>query len=235
MLSNPEVLRESMRLAANPVRRPIEPCHINMPPGVVTAYVDAHPSSPSPLPCEHDWPLAVQALMREHMRNTDRAVSNIESHPEGFNALRRMYENIEVRSSRREVAQTKHYHLLICDSSGRHPCCSYLVGAVWRWGAKLLLSQAALIAGAPPQCCSSGDNTHSRRRGCQSLRLSVWQPGWLRDGCRATHVGCSQRSSHISISSAQHKSAAQPLGAPGCIWPPCSKCALRAMLVAVIS
>ncbi|CAK0751892.1 hypothetical protein CVIRNUC_002103 [Coccomyxa viridis] len=53
MLSNPEVLRESMRLAANP------------------------------------------ALMREHMRNTDRAVSNIESHPEGFNALRRMYENIE--------------------------------------------------------------------------------------------------------------------------------------------
>ena len=102
MLSNPEVLRESMRLAANPVRRPIEPCHINMPPGVVTAYVDAHPSSPSPFHCKHDWPLAVQALMREHMRNTDRAVSNIESHPEGFNALRRMYENIEVRSSCRK-------------------------------------------------------------------------------------------------------------------------------------
>ena len=40
--------------------------------------------------------------MREHMRNTDRAVSNIESHPEGFNALRRMYENIEVRSSCRK-------------------------------------------------------------------------------------------------------------------------------------
>ncbi|CAL5227682.1 g10690 [Coccomyxa viridis] len=35
------------------------------------------------------------ALMREHMRNTDRAVSNIESHPEGFNALRRMYENVQ--------------------------------------------------------------------------------------------------------------------------------------------
>ena len=41
----------------------------------------------------------VQALMREHMRNTDRAVSNIESHPEGFNALRRMYENVQVRGS----------------------------------------------------------------------------------------------------------------------------------------
>lgn len=38
----------------------------------------------------------MQALMREQMRNTDRAVSNIESHPEGFNALRRMYENIQV-------------------------------------------------------------------------------------------------------------------------------------------
>ena len=37
--------------------------------------------------------------MREHMRNTDRAVSNIESHPEGFNALRRMYENVQVRMS----------------------------------------------------------------------------------------------------------------------------------------
>ena len=38
----------------------------------------------------------LQALMREQMRNTDRAFSNIESHPEGFNALRRMYENVQV-------------------------------------------------------------------------------------------------------------------------------------------
>lgn len=34
--------------------------------------------------------------MREQMRNTDRAFNNIESHPEGFNALRRMYENVQV-------------------------------------------------------------------------------------------------------------------------------------------
>ncbi|SPQ93869.1 Ubiquilin [Plasmodiophora brassicae] len=34
-------------------------------------------------------------LMREMMRNTDRAMTNIEAHPEGFNALRRMYENIQ--------------------------------------------------------------------------------------------------------------------------------------------
>lgn len=43
--------------------------------------------------------ILMQALMREHMRNTDRAVSNIESHPEGFNALRRMYENVQVQMS----------------------------------------------------------------------------------------------------------------------------------------
>ncbi|KAK9800360.1 hypothetical protein WJX73_010174 [Symbiochloris irregularis] len=35
------------------------------------------------------------SLMREQMRNADRAMSNIESHPEGFNMLRRMYENIQ--------------------------------------------------------------------------------------------------------------------------------------------
>lgn len=34
-------------------------------------------------------------LMREMMRNSDRAMSNIEASPEGFNMLRRMYENVE--------------------------------------------------------------------------------------------------------------------------------------------
>lgn len=33
--------------------------------------------------------------MREQMRNQDRTMANIESHPEGFNALRRMYENLQ--------------------------------------------------------------------------------------------------------------------------------------------
>ena len=37
----------------------------------------------------------MQALMREQMRNQDRTMANIESHPEGFNALRRMYENFQ--------------------------------------------------------------------------------------------------------------------------------------------
>jgi hypothetical protein len=34
-------------------------------------------------------------LMREQMRTTDRALSNIESHPEGFNMLRRMYTDVQ--------------------------------------------------------------------------------------------------------------------------------------------
>ena len=34
--------------------------------------------------------------MREQMRSNDRALSNIESHPEGYNHLRRMYENVQV-------------------------------------------------------------------------------------------------------------------------------------------
>eukprot|EP01026_Neomeris_dumetosa_P007652 TRINITY_DN12375_c0_g4_i1.p1 TRINITY_DN12375_c0_g4~~TRINITY_DN12375_c0_g4_i1.p1 ORF type:complete len:449 (-),score=57.37 TRINITY_DN12375_c0_g4_i1:275-1621(-) len=35
------------------------------------------------------------SLMQEHMRAQDRAISNIESFPEGFNALRRLYENVQ--------------------------------------------------------------------------------------------------------------------------------------------
>ncbi len=34
-------------------------------------------------------------LMREMMRNTDHAMSNIEASPEGFNVLRRMYETVQ--------------------------------------------------------------------------------------------------------------------------------------------
>merc|ERR1719171_1876348 len=35
------------------------------------------------------------SLMREQMRTTDRAMSNLETMPGGFNALRRMYENFQ--------------------------------------------------------------------------------------------------------------------------------------------
>lgn len=35
-------------------------------------------------------------LMQEHLRNADRAMSNLESIPGGFNALRQIYENVQV-------------------------------------------------------------------------------------------------------------------------------------------
>ncbi len=38
-------------------------------------------------------------LMQEMIRNSDRAMSNIEAHPEGFNYLRRMYQNVQVTNS----------------------------------------------------------------------------------------------------------------------------------------
>ena len=34
--------------------------------------------------------------MREAMRHQDMAISQLENHPEGFNALRRMYEDVQV-------------------------------------------------------------------------------------------------------------------------------------------
>eukprot|EP00882_Tetradesmus_deserticola_P034827 GHRQ01040114.1.p2 GENE.GHRQ01040114.1~~GHRQ01040114.1.p2 ORF type:complete len:100 (-),score=29.86 GHRQ01040114.1:39-338(-) len=37
-----------------------------------------------------------QNLMREYMHNNDRALSNIEALPGGFNALRQLYENVQV-------------------------------------------------------------------------------------------------------------------------------------------
>jgi hypothetical protein len=40
--------------------------------------------------------VCVQNLMREYMRNNDRALSNIEALPGGFNALRQLYENVQV-------------------------------------------------------------------------------------------------------------------------------------------
>ena len=41
-------------------------------------------------------PLLHQALMREQVRNMDRAMSNIESMPGGFNALRQFHSTMQV-------------------------------------------------------------------------------------------------------------------------------------------
>ncbi|CRH00191.1 ubiquitin-like protein, putative [Plasmodium relictum] len=58
------------------------------------------------------------SLMKELMRNTDRAISNIEAIPGGFNTLRRMYHNIQEpmysssdRSNEKKMNKVKHYDL----------------------------------------------------------------------------------------------------------------------------
>ncbi len=37
------------------------------------------------------------ALMQQQMRQNDQAMSNIQSTPEGFNALRSLYQNVQAR------------------------------------------------------------------------------------------------------------------------------------------
>lgn len=49
------------------------------------------------------------AMMQEMMRNQDRALSNLESIPGGYNALRRMYTDIQepmFSAAREQVART---------------------------------------------------------------------------------------------------------------------------------
>ena len=151
-------------------------------PGSVAACMNACSLSLSAVPWKHDRPLAVQALMREHMRNTDRAVSNIESHPEGFNALRRMYENIEVRSRCRKHCA----NINLLPSHARDYCkaphCSCMGSAVWRWRASHNLKRE-------PPCRSPFEMRPLRRQHPQPqaglptplpLCLATWAaPRWL--------------------------------------------------------
>ncbi|KAK9052087.1 hypothetical protein SSX86_028715 [Deinandra increscens subsp. villosa] len=83
MLNNPEIMRGM--LMSNPQMREIidrnpELAHILNDPAILRQTLEAARNP---------------ELMREMMRNTDRAMSNIESSPEGFNMLRRMYENVQ--------------------------------------------------------------------------------------------------------------------------------------------
>ncbi|XP_029127087.1 ubiquitin domain-containing protein DSK2b isoform X4 [Cajanus cajan] len=61
-------------------------------------------------------------IMREMMRNTDRAMSNIESSPEGFNMLRRMYENIQepFLNATTMAGNTGHNNAAISGTHGVH-------------------------------------------------------------------------------------------------------------------
>jgi ubiquilin len=83
LMNNPELMRSL--IMSNPQMRDIidrnpELAHILNDPGILRQTLEATRNP---------------ELMREMMRNTDRAMSNIESSPEGFNMLRRMYENVQ--------------------------------------------------------------------------------------------------------------------------------------------
>ncbi|KAK6143336.1 hypothetical protein DH2020_023684 [Rehmannia glutinosa] len=83
LMSNPEIMRSL--IMSNPQMREIidrnpELAHILNDPSILRQTLEAARNP---------------ELMREMMRNTDRAMSNIESSPEGFNMLRRMYENVQ--------------------------------------------------------------------------------------------------------------------------------------------
>lgn len=83
MMNNPELLRTMMM--SNPQIRQIvennpEVGHILNDPDTLRQIMQAQ-SNPE--------------IMRELQRTTDRAMSNIEAHPEGFNALRRLYTTIQ--------------------------------------------------------------------------------------------------------------------------------------------
>ncbi|KAL9141750.1 hypothetical protein ABFS82_14G124800 [Erythranthe guttata] len=83
LMNNPEIMRSL--IMSNPQMREViernpELGHILNDPSILRQTLEATRNP---------------ELMREMMRNTDRAMSNIESSPEGFNMLRRMYENVQ--------------------------------------------------------------------------------------------------------------------------------------------
>ncbi|XP_059449361.1 ubiquitin domain-containing protein DSK2b-like isoform X3 [Corylus avellana] len=83
LMNNPDLMRSL--IMSNPQMREIidrnpELAHVLNDPGILRQTIEAARNP---------------ELMREMMRNTDRAMSNIESSPEGFNMLRRMYENVQ--------------------------------------------------------------------------------------------------------------------------------------------
>jgi ubiquilin len=85
LLSNPALIQSLMQ--SNPTLRALTEAN----PGLAAALND-----PGMLR-EAMSVMSNPSLMREHMRNQDRALSNIEGMPGGFNALRQLYESVQVR------------------------------------------------------------------------------------------------------------------------------------------
>lgn len=83
MLSNPDLIRNS--LMNNPQMRQVlesnpQLNHVLNDPELLRQSMEAARNP---------------AAMREMMRTQDAAMRNVESHPEGFNALRRMYQDVQ--------------------------------------------------------------------------------------------------------------------------------------------
>ncbi|XP_057761583.1 ubiquitin domain-containing protein DSK2b-like [Arachis stenosperma] len=101
-LSNPNIVREIMNTPAmqNLINNPEIVRNLIMNNPQMQELMDRNPELAHILNDPSTLRQTLEAtrnpeIMREMMRNTDRAMSNIESSPEGFNMLRRMYENVQ--------------------------------------------------------------------------------------------------------------------------------------------
>ncbi|KAK1296276.1 hypothetical protein QJS10_CPB15g00241 [Acorus calamus] len=102
LTQNPNVMREFMNMPAvqNLINNPDLMRQLIMSNPQMRELIDRNPDIAHILNDPSTLRQTIEAarnpeLMREMMRNTDRAMSNIESSPEGFNMLRRMYETVQ--------------------------------------------------------------------------------------------------------------------------------------------
>ncbi|KAK1303476.1 Ubiquitin-like protein-NEDD8-like protein RUB3 [Acorus calamus] len=102
LTQNPNIMREFMNLPAvqNLMNNPDLMRQLIMSNPQMRDLIDRNPDIAHILNDPSTLRQTIEAarnpeLMREMMRNTDRAMSNIESSPEGFNMLRRMYETVQ--------------------------------------------------------------------------------------------------------------------------------------------
>ncbi|XP_019422909.1 PREDICTED: ubiquitin domain-containing protein DSK2b-like isoform X2 [Lupinus angustifolius] len=102
LISNPNLVREMMNMPAvqNLINNPEIVRNLIMSNPQLQELMDRNPELAHILNDPSTLRQTLEAtrnpeIMREMMRNTDRAMSNIESSPEGFNMLRRMYENVQ--------------------------------------------------------------------------------------------------------------------------------------------
>lgn len=102
LTQNPNMMREIMNMPAiqNLVNNPDIMRNMIMSNPQMREIIDRNPELAHILNDPNTLRQTLEAarnpeLMREMMRNTDRAMSNIESSPEGFNMLRRMYETVQ--------------------------------------------------------------------------------------------------------------------------------------------